>query len=106
MTDQTVRDGEDLAKELKRIRDKFLYPTPDKDHTDYAIITRCIAALSQAEARAKAAEEGLREIERAMPVRLWSQYPRSFRGGFDSAMTWAANIARTTLASMKEANHD
>jgi hypothetical protein len=46
VTDQTVRDGEDLAGELKRIRDKFLYPTPDKDHTDYAILTRCIDALS------------------------------------------------------------
>ena len=37
--------GEDLAGKLKAIRDKFLFPTPDKDHTDYAVMTRCIAAL-------------------------------------------------------------
>jgi len=37
--------SEDLAGKLTAIRDKFLLPTPDKDFTDYAIITRCIAAL-------------------------------------------------------------
>ncbi len=34
-----------LADQLKAIRDKFLIPTPDKDHTDYAVMTRCIEAL-------------------------------------------------------------
>ncbi len=37
--------SEDLARKLTAIRDKFLMPTPDKDFTDYAIITRCIEAL-------------------------------------------------------------
>ena len=37
--------GDDLAGKLKAIRDKFLMPTPDKEHTDYAVMTRCIAAL-------------------------------------------------------------
>ena len=35
---------------LKAIRDKFLMPTPDKDFTDYAIMTRCVEALSAAPA--------------------------------------------------------
>ncbi|GEM_PF-3163603 len=41
---------EDLAGKLKAIRDKFLMPTPDKDFTDYAIMTRCVEALSAAPA--------------------------------------------------------
>lgn len=41
---------EDLAGKLKAIRDKFLMPTPDKDFTDYAVMTRCIDALSAAPA--------------------------------------------------------
>lgn len=41
---------EDLAGKLKAIRDKFLMPTPDKDFTDYAVMTRCIARLSAAPA--------------------------------------------------------
>lgn len=41
---------EDLAGKLKSIRDKFLMPTPDKDFTDYAVMTRCIDALSAAPA--------------------------------------------------------
>jgi len=45
---------EDLAGKLHSIRDKFLIPTPDKDYTDYAIMTRCIAALTAAPVR----EEG------------------------------------------------
>ena len=45
---------DDLAGKLKAIRDKFLMPTPDKDFTDYAIMTRCIEALTAAPVR----EEG------------------------------------------------
>ena len=41
-----ARGGEDLSGKLRAIRDKFLIPTPDKDHTDYAVLTRCIDALS------------------------------------------------------------
>lgn len=41
---------EDLAGKLKAIRDKFLMPTPDKDFTDYAIMTRCVERLSAAPA--------------------------------------------------------
>ena len=38
-------EREDLAGKLTAIRDRFLIPTPDKDFTDYAVITRCINAL-------------------------------------------------------------
>lgn len=34
-----------LAEQLKAIRDRELIPTPDDDHADYAILTRCIEAL-------------------------------------------------------------
>jgi hypothetical protein len=34
-----------IADELERIRDKNLIPTPDKDHTDYAVMTQAINAL-------------------------------------------------------------
>ncbi|HRL05076.1 MAG TPA: hypothetical protein PL098_00015 [Brevundimonas diminuta] len=44
---------EDLAGKLKAIRDKFLMPTPDKDFTDYAAMTRCTDALSAAQPPAR-----------------------------------------------------
>ncbi|GEM_PF-2957667 len=57
---------EDLAGKLKAIRDKFLIPTPDKDYTDYAIMTRCIDALAtreEAPACKKCGDKGYTEYE-------------------------------------------
>lgn len=48
MTDTVTVPREDLAGKLKAIRDKFLMPTPDKEFTDYAVMTRCIEALAAA----------------------------------------------------------
>ncbi|WP_426041311.1 hypothetical protein [Brevundimonas sp. TWP2-3-4b1] len=63
--------SENLAAELTRIRDRFLMATPDKDHTDYAIITRCIAALSPSEQPEPVACPSLEQVARVVDPDAW-----------------------------------
>lgn len=68
-------EGEDLAGKLKAIRDKFLMATPDKDHTDYAVMTRCIAALAS-----PPVSEREREMEGALVALLDTSGARPDKG--------------------------